>query len=66
MNQVDDDKIKMQNSNKNFYEVTFENKGGLVTPLIIEWTYEDGSIEIETIPLRDSSMAMLDNVSLDL
>ena len=28
MNQVDDDKIKMQNSNKNFYEVTFENKGG--------------------------------------
>ena len=50
MNQVDDDKIKMQNSNKNFYEVTFENKGGLVTPLIIEWTYEDGSIEIEKLP----------------
>ena len=50
MNEVDDDKIKMQNSNKNFYEVTFENKGGLVTPLIIEWTYEDGSIEIEKLP----------------
>ena len=50
MNQVDDEKIKMQNSNKNFYEVTFENKGGLVTPLIIEWTYEDGSIEIEKLP----------------
>ena len=50
MNQVDDDKIKIQNSNKNFYEVTFENKGGLVTPLIIEWTYEDGSVEIEKLP----------------
>ena len=50
MNQVDDEKIKMQNSNKNFYEVTFKNKGGLVTPLIIEWTYEDGSIEIEKLP----------------
>ena len=50
MNEVDDDKIKLQNSNKNFYEVTFKNIGGLVTPLIIEWTYEDGSIEIEKLP----------------
>ena len=29
------------------YEVTFVNKGGLVTPLLIEWTYEDGSKEVE-------------------
>ena len=50
MNEVDDDKIKLQNSHKNFYEVTFKNIGGLVTPLIIEWTYEDGSIEIEKLP----------------
>ena len=50
MNEVDDDKIKLQNSNKNFYEVTFKNIGGLVTPLIIEWTYEDGSVEIEKLP----------------
>ncbi|MAC86642.1 MAG: aminopeptidase [Gammaproteobacteria bacterium] len=50
LNEVNDDKIKIENSNKNFYEVTFKNKGGLVTPLIIEWTYEDGSVEIEKLP----------------
>jgi hypothetical protein len=50
LNEVDDDKIKIENSNKNFYEVIFKNKGGLVTPLIIEWTYEDGSVEIEKLP----------------
>jgi hypothetical protein len=36
--------------NKNFYELYFTNKGGLVMPLIIEWTYKDGSKEIDRIP----------------
>ncbi len=36
--------------NKNFYELTLSNKGGLVMPVIIEWTYKDGSKEIERIP----------------
>ena len=49
-NSVDDDAIKLENADKNFYEVTFKNLGGLVTPLIIEWTYEDNSTEIERIP----------------
>jgi hypothetical protein len=49
-NKVDDEKIKQANANKNFYEVTFKNIGGLVMPLIIEWTYEDGSKEEEFIP----------------
>ena len=49
-NSVDDDAIKLENADKNFYEVTFRNLGGLVTPLIIEWTYEDNSTEIERIP----------------
>ncbi len=31
------------------YELTFSNKGGLVMPLIIEWTYKDGSKEINRI-----------------
>jgi hypothetical protein len=30
--------------------VKFKNVGGLVTPLVIEWTYKDGSKEIERIP----------------
>ena len=34
------------------YELTFSNKGGLVMPIIIEWTYKDGSKEIEKIPAQ--------------
>lgn len=33
-----------------FYELSFENIGGLVMPLILEWTYADGSTEVERIP----------------
>ncbi|MGL1885391.1 MAG: M1 family metallopeptidase [Reichenbachiella sp.] len=49
-NSVDDAAIKLAHENKNFYELTLSNKGGLVTPLIVEWTYEDGSKETEYIP----------------
>jgi hypothetical protein len=37
---------------KNLYEITFSNKGGLVMPIIIEWTYKDGTKEIERIPVQ--------------
>ena len=46
----DNDAMRARFAGKNLYEVTFENRGGLVTPLIIEWTYKDGSKEIEKIP----------------
>jgi hypothetical protein len=36
--------------NKNIYEVTLSNKGGLVMPVIIEWTFKDGSKQIDRIP----------------
>ncbi len=36
--------------NKYFYEVHLTNKGGLVMPLILEFTYEDGTKDIEKIP----------------
>lgn len=49
-NRLDDQAIKYSNSDKNFYEVTFKNNGGLVMPIIIEWTYIDGSQEIEKLP----------------
>ncbi|MGV3642258.1 MAG: M1 family aminopeptidase, partial [Adhaeribacter sp.] len=32
-----------------FYEIDFQNVGGLVMPLILEWTYADGSKEVEKI-----------------
>ena len=37
---------------KNYYELQFSNIGGLVMPIIIEWTYEDGTKEIERIPVE--------------
>ena len=37
---------------KNIYELTFSNKGGLVMPIIIEWTYKDGTKEIDRIPVQ--------------
>ncbi len=33
-----------------FYELKFKNNGGLVMPLIIEWTFADGSKEVDRIP----------------
>ncbi len=47
---IDDDAIRAKLAGKNIYQVTFRNVGGLVTPLVIEWTFADGSKEIETIP----------------
>ena len=38
--------------NKNIYELTFSNKGGLVMPIIIEWTFKDGTKEIDRIPVQ--------------
>jgi hypothetical protein len=47
---VDDKAIINKLQNKNIYEIKLSNKGGLVMPVIIEWTYKDGSKEIERIP----------------
>lgn len=49
-NKLDDDQIKLANADRNFYELTFKNNGGLVMPIIIEWTFEDGTTEREFIP----------------
>lgn len=38
------------NSNRNYYEIHFENIGGLVMPIILEFTFEDGTKEISRIP----------------
>ncbi len=38
--------------NTNLYELSFSNNGGLVMPIIIEWTYTDGSKEIDRIPVQ--------------
>jgi len=47
---VDDNAIRQKLDGKNIYELKFKNVGGLVTPIVIEWTYKDGSKETERIP----------------
>lgn len=47
---VDDNAIKGKLEGKNIYQLRLRNVGGLVTPIVIEWTYKDGSKEIERIP----------------
>ena len=49
-NRIDDKAIIDKLENKNLYEITLSNKGGLIMPVIIEWTYKDGTKEIERIP----------------
>jgi hypothetical protein len=47
-----DEEGQKKYGDKHFYELTFSNKGGLVMPIIIEWTYKDGTKEIERIPVQ--------------
>jgi len=46
-----DEQAKLVNP-KYFYQVTFNKPGGLVMPIIVEITYEDGSIENQTFPAQ--------------
>ncbi len=50
LSSVDDKGIINNLAGKNVYEVTLSNKGGLVMPVIIEWTFKDGSKETDRIP----------------
>ena len=38
--------------NRHLYEISFTNKGGLPMPIILEWTYKDGTKEVERIPAQ--------------
>lgn len=50
LSRVDEDEVKARMAGKNLYELTLKNRGGLVMPVIIEWTYADGTKEIERLP----------------
>ncbi|MTI30044.1 M1 family metallopeptidase [Xanthovirga aplysinae] len=47
---LDDNQKELLNAGLNFYQIDFKNIGGLVMPIIIKWTYTDGSSEVERIP----------------
>lgn len=48
--EIPNEAIKDRFAGKNVYQVTFKNNGGLATPIVVEWTYKDGSKEIEKLP----------------
>jgi len=46
------EELELLNSGKHFYQLDFENIGGLVMPLIIEATFTDGTTEVLRIPVE--------------
>ena len=50
LNTLDAEEKAFLNSDKNYYELQFSNIGGLVMPIILEFTYTDGTQEIVRIP----------------
>jgi hypothetical protein len=46
------EELELLNSGKHFYQLDFENIGGLVMPLIIEATFTDGTTEVIRIPTQ--------------
>ncbi|MEO1255699.1 MAG: M1 family aminopeptidase, partial [Bacteroidota bacterium] len=50
LSRLDEGKMRDQLSGKQIYELTLKNQGGLVMPVIIEWTYQDGSKETQQLP----------------
>ncbi|WP_299099185.1 M1 family metallopeptidase [uncultured Winogradskyella sp.] len=43
---------EMKETPKFFYQITFDKPGGLVMPIIVEYTYADGTTEKETYPAQ--------------
>ena len=50
LNTLDTEEKEFLNSDKNYYELHFSNIGGLVMPIILEFTYTDGTQQIIRIP----------------
>lgn len=47
---MSDEEKTLLASNLNYYELTFENEGGLPMPIILEFIYTDGTSKVERIP----------------
>ncbi len=47
---LSDDEKKFLTAGYNFYQIDFENVGGLVMPIILQFEFEDGSKEVKRIP----------------
>jgi len=49
-NRIDDAAVMDRMKDKNYYELTFKNEGGLVMPILIEFTFTDGTSEMVKVP----------------
>jgi len=47
-----DEAARKKVAGKHFYELSFSNKGGLVMPIIVEWTFKDGTTQLDRIPAQ--------------
>lgn len=47
---LSDEEKAVLSANKYYYEIAFENIGGLVMPVIVEFTFADGTTKVEHIP----------------
>ncbi len=50
LGELSEEDKELLNSGYQFYQLDFENKGGLVMPLIIQFTFTDGTTELIKIP----------------
>ncbi len=50
LSNLSDEERALITNGKNYYEITFENVGGLVMPIIIEFEFIDGAKEVQKIP----------------
>ncbi|TXB62885.1 M1 family metallopeptidase [Phaeodactylibacter luteus] len=50
LSSLSDEERAMLEAGKNYYELSFRNIGGLVMPIIVQFQFEDGSIEDHYIP----------------
>ena len=50
MEKLSDEQKRLLADERNFYIMEFNNVGGLVMPIIVELTFEDGTSEIRQFP----------------
>ncbi|MEK6155172.1 M1 family metallopeptidase [Flavobacteriaceae bacterium 3-367] len=50
LSRLDETELRKQLADKNIYELTIKNVGGLVMPVTVEWEYTDGTKEVDRLP----------------
>lgn len=50
LDRLEPDQLELINADTNYYQLKFENLGGLAMPLVIEFEFEDGEKQVERIP----------------